>query len=1010
MSINNLEFTSYNYMTNLATVNADEVNTNILTKSDPDISDLQFDMLEGINTNETIQDQIDGVSGDVSTLQSQITTLDGEVNTLQSEMNTAQNDINTLQSEMNDAQADIGALYGISATNTAAIAGLSVSQAAQDVTIAAQGVSIGVLQGEMTVVESDITALQVKTTNQSWASLTGTTFAGRLNVGTTSAGVTLNQSTVSTFGSGVNSTKLEALSATSSLIVGNEQTSGFMNIGCNNNRTGGGINIGGGTANASPTYINAFTSNNALVTIGSSTATGQVVSIRGTNVTVGSTNTTSLAFVAAPASNVFFSRNATGGGLYFGNDGATGSNDLYFNIGAGNAGAIRFGTGASAKTITFGSTAATLVLIGTTSIAGTTNINTTTLNNTTIGNGPAGGNITLNGAINAITGTTNINSTGTYGTTIGNTSGTLTLNSGILDINSNNAITIDGTTITIVSINDLTLQTTNPFGDILISSAGTQTLTSVGETEINSAALDINATGAITIDGTSTTTLTSGSTVDLTATTNNMNFTTSSATGDINFTSGRNINFITNTTGAVMNATSNKDQDIFKVNNTAFDSKFLIGSPTTGFRQTINNNSYANLTALGNSQLNLSTANASMSLVSTGGNLTLNTSGIAGVDIGNATGAVTIRGVTTTINGSGTAGITNIGNTTGALNITGETNITGQTTITGTSFINNSGTDSTVIGNPTGVLTVRGATTNINSSAATGDTNIGNSTGTLTVTGTTNVNGQTTMLGQTYINNSGTNGTDIGVANAASGDTNIKGQNMTLEAYGSISLEATNGFFTNIGADNFYYRAYNGLPTIIMGNQTLATDYFSLQATATGTTLDSLTQPMTLTASQININNAVMDNAALSNADIEIDTPIAVDTGYTTYPITTANRIGRFSSTTGTTEFTNVAANILSLAIPSAGCYLCEGQFYFSGASFTAQTFTTISLSTTSATVDNTRQNTSYQGGAGGNYANHITSVLHFTGASTLYLVGLAQNTLGAAPTQSNYLSATRIA
>jgi hypothetical protein len=61
MSINNLDFTSYNSLTNLASINADEVNTNILTKTDPDISDLQFDMLEGINTNETIQEQIDNI-------------------------------------------------------------------------------------------------------------------------------------------------------------------------------------------------------------------------------------------------------------------------------------------------------------------------------------------------------------------------------------------------------------------------------------------------------------------------------------------------------------------------------------------------------------------------------------------------------------------------------------------------------------------------------------------------------------------------------------------------------------------------------------------------------------------------------------------------------------------------------------------------------------------------------------------------------------------------------------
>ena len=61
MSINNLDFTAYNYLTNLASVNANEVNTDVLTKSDPDISDLQFDMLEGIHTNETIQDQIDNI-------------------------------------------------------------------------------------------------------------------------------------------------------------------------------------------------------------------------------------------------------------------------------------------------------------------------------------------------------------------------------------------------------------------------------------------------------------------------------------------------------------------------------------------------------------------------------------------------------------------------------------------------------------------------------------------------------------------------------------------------------------------------------------------------------------------------------------------------------------------------------------------------------------------------------------------------------------------------------------
>jgi len=66
MSINNIENIAFNYLTNLTTINADEVNTDILTKIDPDISDAQFDTLEGINTNQTIQQQIDAIEGQIS--------------------------------------------------------------------------------------------------------------------------------------------------------------------------------------------------------------------------------------------------------------------------------------------------------------------------------------------------------------------------------------------------------------------------------------------------------------------------------------------------------------------------------------------------------------------------------------------------------------------------------------------------------------------------------------------------------------------------------------------------------------------------------------------------------------------------------------------------------------------------------------------------------------------------------------------------------------------------------
>jgi hypothetical protein len=233
MSINNLEYTSYNFLTNLASVNADEVNTNVLTKSDPDISDLQFDMLEGINTNETIQDQIDNVTVDVTTLQGQMNTANTNISALQVNMGIAQSDINTLQSEMNTAQSDIndlqtdvGVLYGLTATNTAAITGLSISQAAQDVTIAAHTASIASLNTDVFNLQGDVTALEVKTTDQSWGSLSGTTFSSKVNVG----GVTLNLSTASTFNNGISAS---APITTTSTMSSTSGTSSFNALNVN---------------------------------------------------------------------------------------------------------------------------------------------------------------------------------------------------------------------------------------------------------------------------------------------------------------------------------------------------------------------------------------------------------------------------------------------------------------------------------------------------------------------------------------------------------------------------------------------------------------------------------------------------------------------------------------------------------------------------------------------------------------------------------------------------------
>jgi hypothetical protein len=225
MSISNLDFTSYNYLTNMASVNAEEVNTNILTKSDPDITDLQFDMLEGINTNETIQQQIDGVSGDITgleadvlTLQGQMTTVQGQISTLDGEVNTLQSQMTTAQDDINDLQSDVIALYSISSANSAAIAGLSVSQAAQDVIIATHTGQITTLQGDVNDAEDDINALQTKTQHQS-ATGFRTIFATTVEVG----GVSLNTNTASTFDDGLSAsaaiTSSAGTSQFSSLLV-----------------------------------------------------------------------------------------------------------------------------------------------------------------------------------------------------------------------------------------------------------------------------------------------------------------------------------------------------------------------------------------------------------------------------------------------------------------------------------------------------------------------------------------------------------------------------------------------------------------------------------------------------------------------------------------------------------------------------------------------------------------------------------------------------------------------
>jgi hypothetical protein len=381
------------------------------------------------------------------------------------------------------------------------------------------------------------------------------------------------------------------------------------------------------------------------------------------------------------------------------------------------------------------------------------------------------GDVTLTAQTSATTGTLqmnakvlDINATGaitmdTTSTTTLTSTGETEINSTILDINTT-SITMDASsTIDITSTNNITinsylnislnatyllseinLTTTGDGSNINLNSANeifllSERLLDIRTVDAADGEIVIDSAKNLNIDTVTDISLTAGTTIglngteiDLTSTTgiidinaetalnlrsdtNNIGLTTIAATGDINLTSGRNINIITNETNGITNITSDKDQDISRVYNSAgFDSKLVIGSTTTGFRTTVNNNSYANLNGLGTTQVNLSTNNAQINLTAGGasGKLTL-TSSLSEVEINsvtldiNATGAITMDTTTTTTLTSG--GTTQINSTTLDLNASTAATLdapTITTTSTGTTQINSAALDI----NATGVITM----------------------------------------------------------------------------------------------------------------------------------------------------------------------------------------------------------------------------------------------------------------------------------------------------------------
>lgn len=963
MSISNLDYTSYNYLTNLASVNANEVNTDVLTKSDPDISDLQFDMLEGINTNETIQQQIDGIIAGLETVgywgafwsnvdqtnagitsvnlmtvnnsdpgnngvqigstSSQIKVLnagtynfqfsaqfdksDGgkdnvEVWFLKNGVNIADSnslfslegnndkliaalnfmvtlsandyielawfsaDINlflhhdvagtsptrpavpsviiTVQQVTNVVAGPTGATgptgptaigptgptgspggptgptgptgpsggptgatgptgptgpggdgpvayaaLALATTTSATLAGYIVtnnaSQAVQDAQIATNTADINTLEGR-------VTTLEVKTTDQSWGSLTGTTFSGRVNVGTTADGVVLNPSSICTFGSGISSsaaiTSSAGTSQFSSLLINTTAeitndltiTNGEIYVTRNtltstkkmvlyDNTTGNDYDYLGFWTDSGPAskkFLNAEidgvagsafqwyagdgagTSRTLLKQLTSVEETGFTPSVKFLKTTGFSQEINLLKDAPNNIVKINMLGDTTGVNEFDGQIIQELGNGVDDNRGlmtiqsgglAINALSAGLNIQATTSTLIQSGTTTTLTSGGETEIncvaldinaSGVTTINSVggmTLTETGAGNDvlirSTNGDVNLRGTDIGIESTTgDITLTSTAYTVFNadnlemNVTSLVAINSGTLDINATGLITMDSAADINLTATDIKLTTTGVgAGELVIrantnidmktltgrididsdqgigliagtattlTSTTTTTLTSTGTTQINSAALDINASLPITIDTPETITLTSTLETEINCSTFDLN-----ATGDVT---------ITTTTGHIeIDAGAGKD-----VNVTGCD-QFKVTTETTNLVP-----AFQHISAV--------TTNDCMRLQSTGG-----------YDIrigeGSATEGIVILGVD--------SGTSSIDSNASSLTVRSDAVLTlrGDTSVTTTS------------------------TTNINATGSNA-TNIGNASSTTTIGGPTTINGTTTINANTSVN------------------------------------------------------------------------------------------------------------------------------------------------------------------------------------------------------------------------------------------------------------------
>jgi len=679
------------------------------------------------------------------------------------------------------------------ATATAAtLGGYIVSNDAVQVT---QNAAIATNTADIATDEGRITILEVKTTDQSWGSLTGTTFSGRLNIGSTAAGVVLYPSATCSFGSGISAsaaiTSSAGTSQFSSLLINTVAeitndltiTNGELYVTRNALTSSKKIVLYDNTTGNDYDYLGFWTDSG---TASKKFLNAEIDGVAGSAFQwyygngLGSARTLAKSLSSAQetgytASAKFLKSSGASQEINLVRDIFFGSNVVRIDMMADTTGLNAFdgqiiqeeGNGVDDNTGTMTIQSGGIDMFGLISGVDMTGlgINITATTN----------DITLTSA-----GTTSITAAGIA--SISSTADTLLLNgdtgvqitsvTGGIDLSSGFGINITASTgdvnitstlneIQIVAYEDLDLTSqtlnvniTSNAAAVVLGAATTLTTTSTGTTQINSAALDINATGVATLD----------------------------ATGNIS---------ITSTSGAIsFNAGAGQDFSV------AGCDQCLITTETTAAVAFQHNSAF--------------TSSDNMRLIATGGYLMR-------IGEGNATNGVAILGVD--------SGTSYIDSNASSFTVRSDAVLTlrGDTSVTTTSAtnINATGGNATNIGNASSTTTQLG-TININTTGS-GNTSIGNATGITTFTGTVNIN-DNVSLGSTSADSIIPNGTltkPLIIGTYASQSSYSTTSTTPLTTYLGGTLESTKSF-TNSATGTFRYIMASVTPFDANGGITLS--------------------------------------------------------------------------------------------------------------------------------------------------------------------------------------------